>query len=339
MALIPWGHLAQLQLPELPTQMPELPSPFFTNRIDNVTLLQLGLFILFCYGLLYVIDKTVASRFFRTDLSERERLMRDRVEQLQTTINVLSDQLNEKTRKEVEQQLGSARRDAQIDALTKQVTDLTTQLAASNRRILELTGQLEERQVIERQPREVVVLAIWPTPPEGEPDLDTAGEAQALYNAGFAYHPLRGRAANINGVVREMDRINPNTLEIGAHDDGAGSIVLSSGPTDAAWWGELIQGRSIDLVMLMSCRGNIQDSLNVSDVLLRAGAKAVVSFDEAVEDSEAVIFAKYVYEKLAEHRPIAEAVTRAKLIVKRSTREIIRLRTRVGSLTIQDSKQ
>lgn len=309
-----------------------------SGGLNTTQLWQLVAFIVGCYIVLYILDKTIASRVFRTDITERERLMRDKLAQLQTTINVLSEQLNEKTRIEVEQRMGSTRRDAEIAGLTKQVQDLTVQLSEARRKTTELTGQLEDRQVIDRQPRDVTILAIWPDPPENEPPLDTASEAQALYNAGFAYYSLRGPAASVNGIVREMDRVNPDTIEIGAHDDGKGNIMLSSGVTEPGWWGELITGRNINLVMLMACRGNIQDSLNISDVLLRAGAKAVVSFDQAVEDTEAVAFAKMVYEKLAEHRPIQEAVARAKLIVKRSTREIIRLRVRTSSGGTQEVK-
>jgi hypothetical protein len=305
-----------------------------TTAVGNLTLtqaIQLGLFIIICYAVLFVVDKTVASRLFRHDFSERERLMRDKIVQLETTVNVLSTQLNEKAQIEFEQRLGSQQRDNKIEALTREIQELNRQLLAANEKMRSLTQQLEQRQVIDKQPRDVIVLAIWPDPPENEPDLDIAGEAQALANSGFTYHVIKGRAANVNGVVREMDRVNPTTLEIGAHDDGHGNIILSSGPTEPAWWGELITNRNIDLVMLMACRGNIQDSLNVSDIMLRAGAKAVVSFDEAVEDSEAVIFAKMVYEKLAERRPISDAVARAKLVVKRTTREIIRLRVRTQS--------
>lgn len=340
--MIPLNTLIQYMLSQADNPLEKIVTPIVQSPtiagLNNVELWQVVGFIVGCYLVLYIIDKTVATRLFRTDITERERLMRDKLNQLQTTINVLSEQLNEKTKIEVEQRLETTRRDSEVAALTKQVSELTVQLNLAQRRIQELTTQWENKQLIDKQPRDVTVLAIWPDPPEGELDLDTASEAQSLYNAGFAYYSVRGLTASVNGIVREMDRVNPNTLEIGAHDDGKGNIVLSSGPTEPGWWGELITGRSIDLVMLLACRSGIQDTLNISDVMLRAGAKAVVSFDQPVEDAEAVVFAKMVYEKLAERRPISEAVARAKLIVKRTTREIIRLRVRTPNGGTQEVK-
>lgn len=267
---------------------------------------------------IYILDRTIGHIVFRPILSEREKELRRRLDSMSTTISVLSQQLNEKSDLERE-----------LRTLTQAQT---SEIMGLRERVREMEKELRDlKQGLSLASSTLVVLGIWPQPAEGMPELDQRGEASALYNAGFEFVELSGSSANIDGVVREMDRVNPDILEIGCHDNGRGDPVLSDGPTEPGWWGELVEGREILLAVLLYCRSHQQDRLNVSDVLLRAGVQSVVSFNRPIPDEQALKFVRLLYEKLGEGRPIRQAVNRAKLVVNRTTRDSIRLRTREES--------
>lgn len=187
-----------------------------------------------------------------------------------------------------------------------------------------LRGQLEAKNVIDKEPERMAILAIWPTPP-GQPPLDQSAESDALYNAGYTYTALRGPRANRAGVILELDRVRPTIIQVGSHGNDEG-ILLSDGNAEPGWWGRVVDGKEIQLILLLSCDSSQQDEINVSDALVREGVKAVISCDSKIDDGDAVKFAELLYAKLSEGEPLATAVNRAKLGVSRRAAEMIRLR-------------
>lgn len=278
------------------------------------------------YALLILINY-FTTRNSRTELSERERELRQRVRSMETTVNILS--------KEVERRDGEIRDNKDlIEEQAKEIASLRTLVQESEQKqkalqekVLKLEGELRAKNVIETK-TSLVVLGIWPEPPAGDAVLNQQGEKDALYNAGFSFVELSGDSANVDGVVREMDRSSPRILEIGCHDDGNGNPVLSDGVTEPGWWADVVTDHDILLVVLLYCRSNQQDRLNVSDALLRAGVQNVISFNKPVADVQAIKFSRLLYQKLSEGMPIDRAVLRAKLVVNRATRDMIRLRTK-----------
>lgn len=272
------------------------------------------------YALIYLIDRGFGQVLFRPPLvSDRELDLKRQLASMETTISVLSQQLNEKLEFEKDLRDQSRRQIDEIKLLKSRIADLQTE---TSRLSLEIRKQSVDANQI------ITVLGIWPSHPEGTPALNQAGESDALYNSGLSFVELLGPAANIDGIVREMDRSTPRIIEIGAHGDILGNPILSDGPTEPGWWGHLVDGREIDLVVLLYCRSNQQDRLNVADVLIRSGVKAVISFNRPIADDQSIRFVRMLYEKIAEGQTIDQAVSRAKLVVNRSTRDTVRLRTK-----------
>lgn len=234
-----------------------------------------------------------------------------------TTIDLLQQQLQTKDEQIVAMRTSSIARDAKIEQLTQEIHRLELI-------VVDLTRQLQEKRLIETTPRTMSILAIWPDAP-GQQSLDTAGEADALYNNGYTYTPLRGPQANRVGVVLELDRVRPTIIQVGGHGTNDG-ILLSDGLAEPGWWGEVVSGKEIELMVLLSCHSSQQDEINISDALIRVGVRAVVSCDEAIEDGAAVKFTELLYSYLAQSVPLPSAVRRAKLGVSRKNAEMIRLR-------------
>lgn len=278
------------------------------------------------YSLLFVVDRRWGRKLLNRDFNERERKMSASLlksetafNRLELTVDLLKEQLDEKERQ-------SAERDQKISALTELVKTLTGQLETETRNVADLKRQLESKQVIE-QPQaseEFNVLGIWPDAP-GQPALDQQGEADALYNAGFSYVALRGTRANRAGVILEIDRIRPTVIQVGGHGNSEGTL-LSDGLAEPGWWGLAVAGKGVKLMLLLSCDSSQQDELNISDALIRAGVKAVVSCDSQIGDMDAVRFAQLLYAKMSEGMPLKAAAARAKLSVSRKAGEMIRLR-------------
>lgn len=166
------------------------------------------------------------------------------------------------------------------------------------------------------------VLGIWPS---GVPILDQQGEANALYDSGYEYKALRGPEANRSGILRELERFKPFIWEIGAHGDENG-IQLSDGIARPGWWGHLAKQHRPIAVVLMACRSNQQDRMNVADALIGAGVKNVVACDQNILDTDATKFVSLFYERLATGASFKDAAERAKLAVSDAGREQITVR-------------
>lgn len=273
----------------------------------------LALFAASFYGLLFYVDRRWGRRLLNREFSERERVLAASImkseqsfSRLETTVDLLKSQL---------------------DAKDQRILELTREIQRLELKVADLTHQLQEHKVIEQTPP-VSILALWPSPP-GQPALDQEGESDALYNAGFAYTALRGARCNRAGVILEIDRVRPTIIQVGSHGNSSG-ILLSDGYAEPGWWGEVVAGKSIQLMVLLSCDSSQQDEINVSDALVRAGVRAVISCDEQIGDADAVKFAELLYAKLAEGLPLLTATRRAKLALSRKASEMIRLREREG---------
>lgn len=166
------------------------------------------------------------------------------------------------------------------------------------------------------------VLGIWPT---GVPMLDQQSEANALYDAGYEYKALRGPEANRSGILRELERFKPFIWEIGAHGDENG-IQLSDGIARPGWWGHLAKQHRPIAAVLMACRSNQQDRINVADALISAGVKNVVACDANILDTDATKFVSLFYERLATGASFKDAASLAKLAVSDAGREQITIR-------------
>lgn len=192
------------------------------------------------------------------------------------------------------------------------------------RQISTLTDKVKE---LERNPAitnsaPFRVLGIWPT---GVPKLDQQGEANALYDSGYEYKALRGEEANRNGILRELERFKPSIWEIGAHGDENG-IVLSDGIARPGWWGNIAKLNRPIAAVLMACRSNQQDRMNVADALVGAGVEHVVACDQNILDTDATKFVSLFYERLAMGASFKDAAERAKLAVSDAGREMITVR-------------
>lgn len=254
--------------------------------------------------------------FVRVDVATqalRVKEMAAEIDQLRGQIRLLLDQLVTSEAKSRAAELKAREAEIKIAELKEQVRVLRE--------------QLEAKKLIAPIPQDKLpmhVLGIWPTVP-GQVALDQQAEADALYNAGFAYTALRGARANRVGVILEIDRVRPTIIQCGGHGNREG-IMLSDGIAEPGWWGEVVRGKAIQLMVLLSCDSSQQDELNVSDALIRVGVRAVISCDDKIADRDAVRFVELLYAKLSEGVPLAEGVQRAKLAVSRAAGEMIRLR-------------
>lgn len=286
---------------------------------------------LLVYGLLFWIDRRWGRELLNKNFNERERAMAASImksEQayvrMESTIDVLTEQIEIKDDQIAAMRVSSAERDAKIADGDIKIAELTREIQRLEMIVADLTRQLQEKHVIEKPPQPMKVLAIWSTVP-GQVPLDVAGESDALYNAGYAYTALRGARANRAGVILEIDRVRPTIIQVGGHGDSEG-IMLSDGIAEPGWWGEVVAGKGISLMVLLSCDSGQQDQVNIADALLRVGVKAVISCDGKIGDADAVRFAELLYTKLSEELPLATATRRAKLAVSRKSAEMIRLR-------------
>lgn len=239
---------------------------------------------------------------------------------METTIDLLSQQVRTKDDQIAQMRASSLERDARIETLTQEIHRLEAIVS-------DLTRQLQDKRLIEKPSRTMSILAIWPVA-AGQPSLDTTGEADALYNNGYTYTPLRGAQANRVGVLLELDRVHPTIIQVGGHGTTEG-ILLSDGVAEPGWWAAAVAGRDVELMVLLSCHSSQQDEINISDALIRAGVQAVVSCDDAIEDGAAVKFTEMLYSYLSQGVPLALAVRRATLGVSRKNAEMIRLREAV----------
>lgn len=280
---------------------------FWEVLITNVVLFGLFLLATRKWGW-WLLDRSVATSLMKSEQAYAR---------MTTTIDVLTEQIRAKDDQLAQMRLNSLDRDERIRELTQEIQRLEEVVTS-------LKLQLEQKQVIEKVDQPLRVLAIWPTP-AGQPGLDQSAESDALYNAGYGYVALRGIYANRAGVILEIDRVRPDIIQIGGHGTGDG-ILLTDGNAEPGWWGQVVSGRNIQLILLLSCESSQQDEVNVSDALVRAGVQAVISCDAKIDDADAVKFTELLYAKLSEGLPLASATRRAKLGVSRNAAEMIRLR-------------
>lgn len=259
---------------------------------------------------LFLLDRPIRHLFhLETPRDRAERELRDEIEELR------------------QQQAGSeASHQEQIGLLHSRNEFLLDQLQRASWEIVTLRRNQEHRMSAEQPdrqaPGQTVVLGIWPTV---SPPLNTGAERRAIYNAGFDYLALNGEAATRAGVVREVERIRPQIIEIGSHGSAAG-LELTDGTAGPGWWSRLAQRYQIDLFVLLACHSDDQRSLSVADALINAGVAAVVAVSEQIADRDAIAFSDLLYERLAAHDTLQEAVSRARLVVSDEGAEMIRLR-------------
>lgn len=299
----------------------------FSQSLQELTI---GNALLFVVGLIIVVvaANRIFGFFFKSSgWTEREEAMRDRLKSMDTTIQVLSQQLNEKAQLEGELRAQVKEQGKELANFKDLLANMQRQLDISNGEVVRLKKELETYNVLPKTAPKLTILGIWPDNPN-LPELNTEGEQDAMYNSRLEFVPLKGAAANKDGVVLEMDRVKPEILEMGMHDDGMGNPMLADGVTEPGWWGQLVEDRDprIMLAVLLYCRSNMQDRMNVSDVLTRSGVQYVISFNTPVEDIEAVKFARMLYLKIAEGMTVVQAMNRAKLVVNRRTQDMVRLR-------------
>jgi hypothetical protein len=251
---------------------------------------------------------------------EREKVLVHRIEELERAGKWREEDLNRQIK---ELQLTVSVLTRQADENSDRVAELKARIADLEKELANMQGR-QERADNRSKARGITVLGIWPVA-QGQPALDQTGEADALYDAGYTYVALRGPRATRSGVIYEIDRVRPTILQVGGHGDKDG-IMLSDGISEAGWWAELLSGRDMQLVVLMSCDSSQQDEYNVSDALIRANVRAVISCDDKINDADAVRFTQLLYAKMNEGSSLSQAVQRAKLSVPRRSAEMIRFR-------------
>lgn len=249
-----------------------------------------------------------------------QRLLQERIAELQAVVDDVHErynktlgQLAETTRLAREREERDKRRIGELEALVQ-----------------ELRGRIEELE--RRLPgdgQRLAVLGIWPDVAK-LPPLNAAGEAAAIYNAGFNYRALQDKEATRLNILRELRRHAYGVIEVGAHGNADG-IMLSDGLAEPRWWADVLHGPDfrgaksggVRLVVLMACESDL-----VGDALVRAGMPAVVSVQRKIPDRDAVLFVTALYEGLADGATVEEAVARARLAVPRASGEMIRSRSR-----------
>jgi len=237
---------------------------------------------------------------------------------LESTIADLQRRLDDSERK-------NRRLEERQEFLLDELRKANAEMARQNMQISELTDKVKELERLSPSTPNSPwfrVLGIWPT---GVPVLDQQGEADALYDAGYEYKALRGKEANRSGILRELERFKPYIWEIGAHGDESG-IQLSDGIARPGWWGHLAKQYRPIAAILMACRSNQQDRINVADALIAAGVKNVVACDQSISDADAVKFVSLFYERLSAGASFKDAAERAKLAVSDAAREMLTVR-------------
>lgn len=270
-----------------------------------------------------VIDRKWGRALLRKDFSERESKLlvsiedaKRAAERMAATIEVLNDANRDKDRQLVELRFELDRQRELRRTLESNVSNLEQELH-------ELRAQLRQKNIVDGTKR-VVVLGIWPDAP-GQDQLDQQGEMDAIYNAGVSVVPLRGVRASRPGVISEIERLRPTIIQCGGHGSKDG-ILLSDGLAEPGWWGAVVAGSDISLMVLLSCESNIQDEYNVVDALIDNGVAAVVGVSGEIPDVDAVRFAKMLYPRLRDGMTLEGAVNRAKLSLPRTSYHMIRLR-------------
>lgn len=213
---------------------------------------------------------------------------------------------------------------AELESKIKWLTDERNQLISKVLKLesneLELKATIAELQkkvgIKPRNERKPFVLGIWP-----DSDLDTTAERDAVYNAGFDYMALHGRAVTRQRILRELRTGKVTILEIGAHGDETG-IMVNDNNYSAGWWHNAVKGHGVEIAMLLACSS---DS-SIAAAMRRAGVEHVIAVDGEIDDSAAVVFAQQFYQLLADGETFADAVRDARLTLEPAQAERIILR-------------
>jgi len=205
-------------------------------------------------------------------------------------------------------------------------SDRNKELLEAYRRIDDLEKKEAQLQVIiaglqaqlgNTETRSVTVLGIW----SGD-NLDTIGERDAIYDAGFEYRPLFGEDATKARILRELHQGNITIIEIGAHGDAETIFITKEGLT-AGWWHKVLLGRNVRVAIILAC---FSDS-SVADAFRRAGVPSVIAVQGEIDDKAAVEFAQQFYQNYADGMPVKQAFDEAKLALDYQQAEKLVLRS------------
>jgi len=208
-----------------------------------------------------------------------------------------------------------SRTELEIEELRKQVKWLTAERNQLLSEIVELRreskSQLAEmraskeklEQEVEQLRRrlqsvsDLVVLCIWP-----DSNLDISGERNAVRRSGLRYRALTGQNVTPAAILRELRHGDIGILEIGAHGD-VERIVMNDLSLDPGWWFRALQGRGVQVAVILSCFSD----QSVGDAMLRAGVRHVIAANGELEDRAAIAFAEQFYSLYADGVPVREA--------------------------------
>lgn len=179
-------------------------------------------------------------------------------------------------------------------------------------------------------PGTVRILVVVASPKDQDP-LDVAAEEQRIRQT-LASLEQRGQIevkviphATRLKLLEHVNRFDPHILHFIGHgllnSAGEGTLVLESetGHTDAIdakWMLVLLQNRSVRVVILNACETAAAEEsrafMGVAPRLVWAGIPAVIAMQFAIPDPVAVAFMQFLYEALAEGKPLDMAMTAAR---------------------------
>lgn len=236
--------------------------------------------------------------------------------------------------RELERQIESLREknrelETNQDLLLKELGKANAKIQIQENRIRELESEIVALKKsapitpVETKPLQGRVLGVWPEAPE----LDLAKERKAVSNSGLEYEALEGKSATRMGIIEQLGQRDYKIMEIGARG-GERGIKLADGIASPEWWTRLAKQHNIDIFVVLANESSKPGVVNVADALYSAGAKAVVSVDSKISDTDAVHFATMLYRRLGRGVPLAKAVEYARLVISDGGSDTIKLRER-----------
>lgn len=274
----------------------------------NELLLYALIFPFVLYIGLRIIERWVLPRFKSSD------------ESLEAREANLQRELEELRRKNRELETNQA-------LLLKELGKANNKIADQEEKISELIVKVRELErvaplaPVEVKPLVGRVLGVWPEPLS----LDTASERKGIANTGLEYEALEGPQATRMAIIEQLGQRDYKIMEIGAKGGEIG-IKLFDGIAPPEWWMRLAKQHHIDLFVILANESSKPGVENVADALYNAGAKAVVSVDSTISDTDSVRFATMLYRRLSRGIPLAKAVEYAKLVVTDAGADTIKLR-------------
>lgn len=277
----------------------------------------IGLSILLYIGL-RAFERWILPRFYNPheSLEEREMALQRKVEDLERRLK------------------GSEAKNLELESnqrlLLRQLGNANVKIENQNEQIIALERKVRELQrttpitPVEVEPFQGRVLGIWP---ESLP-LDTAGEKNAIAATGLEYEALEGEEATRVGIVDLLGQKEYSIVEIGARGGEEGIKLYGGDIAPPRWWAQLARQHHIDIFVVLANESSKPGVVNVADALFNAGAKAVVSVESVIKDSDAVKFSRMLYKRLSRGVPLAKAVDYARLVMSDAGSETIKLRER-----------